>query len=194
MKKFLLATMLSCSLLLTPALAADDIFYDGGVSGSWAVFGNAGSSKQNPACVAEVSWEDGSKLQLIKDLATGEIYIWFQNMEWNIADAPGNYPFRMNIVDNQNNLIGGDMTYELVNKNTISVRGIDADSFIPPFMTMAEIRFVMPGDIQNAYIPLNGSGGAVEKMLACMDVFKTKQPAPANPPAEQPKKSLGQDV
>jgi hypothetical protein len=63
---------------------------------------------------------------------------------------------------------------------------------------MTEIRFVMPGDIQNAYIPLNGSSGAVEKLLACMDTFKLKQPAPANPqnnpPAEAPKKSLGQDI
>lgn len=196
MKNILLSTALSLALLVTPALAENEIFFDGGQSGSWSVFGNAGNKDQNAACVAEVTWEDGSKFQLIKDLQSGEVYIWFQNMEWNIADAPGDYKFRMNIVDDRNNLIGGEMTYTLINKNTLAIRGIDAETFIPPFMTMAEIRFVMPGDIQNAYVPLNGSSGAVDKLLACMDAFETKQPAPApnTPPAEQPKKSLGQEI
>ena len=178
MKKFLITTLLAASLAITPALAQEN-FYDGGVVGSWSVFGNPGNATQNPACVAEVTWDDGSKLQLIKDLRDGELYIWFRNNEWNIADTPGEYLFRMNLVDSKGNVVGGDLNYELINKNTIAVRKIDVDSFIPPFMTMAEIRFIMPGDIQNAYVPLNGSSDAVDKLLVCMDVFEKKQPAPA---------------
>jgi len=193
MNKFLLPQILALALIATTPSFADEIFFDGGQNGSWSVFGNAGNSNQNPACVAEVTWEDGSKLQLIKDLQSGEVYLWFQNLEWNIADAPGDYTFRMNIVDKANNVVGGDMTYTLVNKNTITVRGLDAESFIPPFITMTEIRFVMPGDIQNAYIPLNGSSAAVDKLLACMDVYKVKQPAPAAP-LGQKTKVPGQDI
>lgn len=193
MKNFFLSALLASSLVVTPALA-QEIFYDGGQAGSWSVFGNAGTDTQNPACVAEVTWDDGSKLQLIKDLRDGELYIWFRNNEWNISDPPGVYTFRMNILDSGNNVVGGELEYELINKNTIAVRKIDVDSFIPPFMTMTEIRFIMPGDIQNAYVPLNGSSQAVDKLLACIDAFEKKQPAPANLPAEQPKKSLGQEI
>jgi hypothetical protein len=196
MKKLFASTILAASLFVTPVLAEGEIFYDGGVEGAWNIFGNAGSTTQNPACVAEVTWQDGSKFQLIKDLADGELYIWFKNNEWNISDPPGNYPFTMNIVDSRGNVINGELQYELINKNTIAVRKIDVDSFIPPFMSMAEMRFVMPGDIQNAYVTLNGSSGAVDKLLACIDTFEKKRPAPApaQPPADQPKKSLGQEI
>lgn len=191
MLKKLLATSFAASLIFSTPSFADEIFYQGSQQGSWNVFGNAGSATQNAACVAEVTWDDGSKLQLIKDLISGEIYIWFQNMEWNVGDPPGTYPFRMNIVDRAGNVVGGDMNYELVNKNTIAVRGLDAETFIPPFMGMSELRFIMPGDIGNAYVPLNGSTAAVEQLLQCMDTFKNYKPK--NNPLNQ-NKVPGQDA
>lgn len=194
MKKLFVSTILASALFVTPVLANGEIFYDGGAAGSWSIFGNAGSATQNPACVAEVTWGDGSKFQLIKDLADGELYIWFKNNQWNISDPPGSYTFRMNIIDNKNNVVGGDLNYELINKNTIAVRKIEVDTFIPPFMSMVEIQFIMPGDIENAFVPLDGSSVAVEKLLECIDTFEKKRPAPAQPQSDQPKKSLGQDI
>lgn len=184
MKKLLLSTVLAASLFASQAFA-DTIFYSGGQTGDWTVFGNAGNANQNPACVAETKWQDGSSMQLIKDLKTGELYIWFQNYEWNIGDPPGDYPFRMNMYNRANQVIGGDMTYTLVNKNTIAIRGIDVNSFIPAFMEMGEMRIIMPGDIQPAYIPLNGSTAAVQKLLACLDAAKNASSAPNTAPLEQ---------
>ena len=187
-----IAASISVLMFLSSASFADT-FYDGGQLGAWSVFGNSGSETQNPACVAEVTWQDGSKFQLIKDLKDGELYIWFQNNDWNIIDPPGNYQFRMNIVNRANQLAGGDMTYQLVNKNTISVRNIDVDSFLGPFMNMTEIRFIMPGDIGNAFIPLNGSSAAVEKLVQCIDAFKTA-PINQNTAPLQQEKVPGQDI
>ena len=193
MKKLLLSSVLAAGLFVTQAFAEPNIFYSGGQSGDWTVFGNAGSSTQNPACVAEVTWDDGSKFQLIKDLKNGEFYIWFQNNEWNIIDPPGNYTFRMNIVNRANQVAGGDMTYQLVNKNTISIRNLDVDSFVGPFMEMTEIRFIMPGDIGNAFIPLNGSTAATEKLVQCLDAYKAA-PSNQNTAPLQQGKVPGQDI
>ena len=188
-----IATSLSVLMFLPTASFADDIFYQGGQVGSWSVFGNSGNATQNPACVAEVTWDDGSKFQLIKDLKNGEFYIWFQNNEWNIIDPPGNYTFRMNIVNRANQVAGGDMTYQLVNKNTISIRNLDVDSFVGPFMEMTEIRFIMPGDIGNAFIPLNGSTAATEKLVQCLDAYKAA-PSNQNTAPLQQGKVPGQDI
>jgi hypothetical protein len=188
-----IATSLSVLMFLSTASFADDIFYQGGQFGSWSVFGNSGNTTQNPACVAEVTWDDGSKFQLIKDLKNGEFYIWFQNNEWNIIDPPGNYTFRMNIVNRANQVAGGDMTYQLVNKNTIAVRELDVDSFVGPFMEMTEIRFIMPGDIGNAFIPLNGSTAAIEKLVQCLDAYKAA-PSNQNTAPLQQGKVPGQDI
>lgn len=194
MKKFLLSTALAISLFTSQAFANANIFYNGGQQGAWTIFGNGGSETQNPACVAETSWQDGSSMQLIKDLTSGELYIWFQNFEWNISDPPGDYPFRMNMYSG-NQVTGGDMTYTLVNKNTITIRGIDVDSFIPAFMQMTEMRLLMPGDIQIAYIPLDGSSATVDKLLACIDEAKKVLPKLDAPPAAiEQKKSLGQEI
>lgn len=194
MKKFFLSTIIAATLFVTPAIA-NEIFYDGGQSGTWSVFGNSGVGNQNPACVAQATWDDGSKFQIIKDLADGEFYIWFQNMQWDIADAPGDYPFRMNFESSTDgSVIGGNMTYTLVNKNTVLVRDIEVEAFVDAFVKKSEIRFIMPGDIQNSYIPLDGATIAVEKLEECVDVFEKKRPAPAQPPADQPKKSLGQEI
>jgi hypothetical protein len=188
-----IAASLSVLMFLSTASFADDIFYQGGQVGSWSVFGNSGNTTQNPACVAEVTWDDGSKFQLIKDLKNGEFYIWFQNNEWNIIDPPGNYTFRMNIVNRANQVAGGDMTYQLVNKNTIAVRELDVDSFVGPFMEMTEIRFIMPGDIGNAFIPLNGSTAAIEKLVQCLDAYKAA-PSNQNTAPLQQGKVPGQDI
>lgn len=193
MKKFFLSSVLAISLFASNALADVNIFYSGKQTGAWTVFGNGGNENQNPACVAETKWQDGSSMQLIKDLTSGELYIWFQNYEWNIGDPPGDYQFRLNMYRN-NQVTGGDLTYTLINKNTIAIRGIDVESFIPPFMEMSEMRIVMPGDIQSAYIPLEGSSATIDNMLACIEEAKKVLPKAGETPPVQQQKPPGQNI
>lgn len=72
MKRFLLAT--AFAVIATAASATPTNFYDGGSVGNWTVFGNPGEGQQAPACVSETTWDDGSKFQLIKDVADGDTF------------------------------------------------------------------------------------------------------------------------
>lgn len=89
-----------------------------------------------------------------------------------------------------NSVVGGDMKYTLVNKNTILVRGLDVPTFIPAFMGRAFIKFIMPGNIGTATIPLTGSTDAIGKMLECMDAAKNLHSNNEPQQDEAPKQSL----
>lgn len=190
MKKIALAMLLSVAFT-SHALA--DNFYTSPQVGVWSVFGSTGSDTQNPACVAETTWEDGSKMQLIKDLVSGELYIWFQDYAWNIGDEVNKrYPVRLNFYAADGSVIGGDFDYGLINKNTIAIRYLDVETFIPAFMKMKELRLLMPGDIGNAVIPLEGSSGAIQKLAECIQ--ESKKLPPASSTAPEAPKVPGQDI
>lgn len=167
MSKTITAFLISALLVSTPVAAADvQDFYNNSV-GTWHVGGYPGDTTLAPACYAETTWQDGSVFQLIKDLATGELYIWMKNISWNIADAPGEYTLRMNI-EHRNSINGGNYYYNLINKNTITINGLDVNDFIPSFMDGNKIVMVMPGDIQNAEIGLDGSSQATAMLAECI--------------------------
>lgn len=166
-------TIATLAVLSTPSVAATTgyEFYNN-TTGYWHVGGYSGDEGGlNPACYAEYQFQDGSIFQLIKDLETGELYIWSQNMEWNISDQPGQYTMRLNLVGANGDIspASGNYTYELINKNTIVISGLNIEEFTPEFMTTMELRFMMPGDIPNAYIPLQGSYDATALIAECID-------------------------
>jgi len=170
MKKFLIAATLACTTLLsTPAAIAD--FYNKQV-GNWLVFGFDGTSDKNRACVMEYQWQDGSTFQLIKDLVDGEVYIWFKNHQWNIGDAPGDYEGMTVIMQGSRGTVQSwNATYNLINKNTITIRNLQNNpDFIQAFAYLAQMNFVMPGDIENAVIPLTGTSAAINAASNCIDV------------------------
>lgn len=167
MSKTITAIFLSALLASTPVAAADvQDFYNNNV-GTWHIGGYPGDTTLAPACYAETTWQDGSVFQLIKDLATGELYIWMKNISWNIVDTPGEYTLRMNI-EQRNRINGGNYYYQLINKNTIVIGGLNVDDFVPSFMDGTKIVLVMPGDIQNAEIGLDGSAQATAMLAECI--------------------------
>lgn len=191
-KKFLLA---SIAMVMVTSTSFAEQFYNADQTGAWSVFGSTGNESQNPACIAETTWEDGSKMQLIKDLATGELYIWFQNYAWNIGDAiEQDYPVRINMYDKAGNVVGGDFNYTLLNKNTIAIRNLDVKTFVPAFMAMGQIRLIMSGNIENALIPLQGSALTIDKMVECIQKSKSIPPANAPKSSTEVPKVPGQDI
>ncbi len=94
MRKYI-STTLAAMLFTSSAFAANETFFREDVRpGPYYVYGvtNDAEKNTNPACYTEVTWRDGSKFQLIRDLADGELYIFFQNMTWNINDPVDLYP------------------------------------------------------------------------------------------------------
>lgn len=170
MMKFKIA-VLSLAMFATAAQASDSFFSRDVQPGPYMVYGVKGDreSKSNPACYAEVTWRDGSKMQLIRDLQDGELYIWMKNTSWNITDQPGKYKLRLNFEKNGNLLRGMDFTYDLVNKNTIVIRNIKKELFLPMFTAGTDMRVIMPGSIQNAIVSLLGSSRTIDAIGDCVD-------------------------
>jgi hypothetical protein len=168
MKKFLTTVALAATMFATPATA----FYNEDV-GNWAVYGDEGNQELNPACVVEYMWQDGSTFQLIYDLSTRELYIWFRNFEWDIADPVDQYYEMQMIMDGRRGMSSSGATYLLINKNTIVIPNIHVDAFMVPFMQLAELRMIMPGTIQNAYLDLAGSRMASQSLFRCVEIGDT---------------------
>lgn len=171
--KFLSALMLTAAMI-TPTFAASGTtgyeFYND-QAGGWHIGGYTGDAGGlDPACYIEYVFQDSSVFQLIKDLETGELYMWIMNTTWNISDAPGNYDMILN-ARHANGDIGaasGKYQYELINKNTIAIYGLNVDEFVPDFMQATRLEMIMSGTIENAYIPLESSYQAVEGMATCI--------------------------
>ena len=171
MNKFL--AIIATTIALSTSVVAAESGYEfySNQSQNWYIGGYSGDSTTNPACYTEFSFQDGSSFQLVKDLKDGEVYIFFRNMQWNIIDDPGQYSLRMNLTTSGGNInpASGEYYFQLINKNTVSINQLNADEFIPGFMNSAEIGLIMPGDIENAYIPLDGSSRATELLADCID-------------------------
>ncbi len=174
MRKYI-STTLAAMLFTSSAFAANETFFREDVRpGPYYVYGvtNDAEKNTNPACYTEVTWRDGSKFQLIRDLADGELYIFFQNMTWNINDPVAFYRLRANFARN-GQINGLNFEYKLVNKNTIVIRNIIKEQFIPLFSGNQKMTFIMPGTIQNAELDLTGSSRALTEISRCVDAARS---------------------
>lgn len=176
-KKLFIAVLVS---LFTVSTA--HAFYDKSIPGGWRVLGDPGSETQNPGCALILTYDDGSEIQLIRDLKDGELFIWFKNNEWNISDEiEKQYPMRINFYNSRGDVIGGEFQYVLVNKSTIVIRGLNIDSFVPVFMEMKTMRFVMEGTIQNANITLDGTREGIGYLAECIKQYYSNPPKNEKP-------------
>jgi hypothetical protein len=173
MMKKIVSTSLAAMLFTSSAFAAGTEFYNVDVRpGPYYVKGvtaDTDGGSGNPACYAEVNWRDGSRFQLIRDLADGELYIFMRNVTWNISDPPGAYRMRMNFHNRSGGISGLNFQFNLVNKNTIVIRNIIKEDFLPLFTNNSKAIFVMPGSIQNAEVDLTGSTRALTEISKCID-------------------------
>lgn len=176
-KKIFIAALVSVF-----TISSANAFYDKSLPGGWQVFGDAGDKERNPGCVIGLTYGDGSQIQLIRDLKDGELYIWFKNNEWNIGDPVDTaYPMRINFYNSRGDVIGGNFQYQLVNKNTIVIRGLNIDDFIPPFMEMGTMKFIMEGNIENAIIPLEGTREGIKYLADCIKMYYDNPPKSESP-------------
>lgn len=167
MKNFLMAMFF---IMASVGSVSAETFYEK-QTGNWFVFGDYGDEELTPACVISYSWQDGSEFQLIYDLQLRVLDIWLENYDWNISDPAGNtYNLDIVIVGAGNDLTTGELTYRLEDKNSIYIESIEPIAkFLEDFSRMNELRFIMPGTIMNAYLSLDGSRGATNLLLECIE-------------------------
>lgn len=165
---------LTFSIVFTSAAFAQSLFFQTQLR-EWNVYGESKNGELNPACKGQKTYQDGSTFTLIRDLADGELYILFQNVTWSITDNPGNYQMRIVFYKN-NSAFNLTAKYELLSKNTLRIRAILPEKFLPPFMDYSKMLFIMPGSISNAEITLAGSAGLIAAMSECVRQYKPQQP------------------
>lgn len=170
MKKFLSLIFL-IFFMITPSFAQNYTTFFVNQSKNWFIQGIPKRDKLNPICRASYFWNDGSEFNLIVDLSDGELYILFINNAWQINDNINNiYNFRIN-AHTGNTIKGFNAEYELLSKNTIRIRDINV-KFMDVFAESNELRFIMPGNILNAVISLDGSREAVNQINNCIRLYK----------------------
>lgn len=187
--------IVSLFMMTTACFAENKIFFEQRIgskdlnqTGSWLILGRTGNEKLNAGCALTTTWTDGSQFWLTKDLIDDEVYAEYQNSEWSITDAPGNFSVRINFVHLDNSIRGGNFTYRLINKNTIMLRGLSKEFSINFFDAKAkELRLVMPGSIPNAIIPLKGTKDAIVALSKCIDASKKEK---LGVPENRPETSL----
>ena len=150
------------------------VFYQAQVR-DWQVWGKPKHENLNPSCNGEKQYQDGSFFSLIRDLEDGELYVLFHNVTWNITDDPGNYQMRINFYKGRD-VVSLPAVYELLNKNTLRIRAINPDRFLPPFLDYSRMVFIMPGSITNAEIGLTGTRAVVAEMSKCVGHYKPTKP------------------
>jgi hypothetical protein len=169
MKKLIMIALFS----LFSTLSYADTFYNKR-NGVWNVVGVVNEGELNPSCYALTTWKDGSEFRLIFDLADGELYILMINNQWNITDEPGRYNLRLNVIL-PNTVFGDNGVFELLNKNTIRLRGMPI-KFVDIFSQGTKLQFVMPGNIPNVMVDLKGSSQAIDFLSECVNVYKSSTP------------------
>lgn len=172
MKKiiFIFSFLLISSFISTTTFAQSDHFYEER-NKNWIVLGVEKRGKLNPVCSANYVWRDGSEFRFFKDLVDGEVYMLLINNQWNIVDDV-NKIYKMRIVFYYGSRTDSSIIeYELISNNTIRMRNLNS-TFIQLFEESHKMNFIMPGDISNATISLNGSRQALDMMVECMNQFK----------------------
>lgn len=170
MSKIITIAAMIFSLLIGTAYA--EIFYESKQSGLWTAVGIIEDEK-NPKCLSFMEYEDGSSVEVVKDMKDSELYIIVVNKDWYITDEPGTIGNgQMRFIKGDNITATKDIELVLVNENTIAIPNVYDDIFIPQFMENDSMRLIMPGTTSNISIPLTGTKNVVEKMIECFYAFK----------------------
>jgi quinol monooxygenase YgiN len=159
---------------ITIPFAAHADFYNA-QSGNWAVYGAEGGGTQNPACIIERTWDDGSEFQLTYDLVTNELYIWLENRQWTIRQ-PMNVQETLYMQAVGSNTNSGNLSYYAVTSDTIVIPNIEPNSFLESFASQNQLQIYMPYGLRDAYVDLNGTRVATNLFVECIDMGRYFNP------------------
>jgi hypothetical protein len=145
------------SLLLLPTVALADqvndakVFYNKRIDALWMVGGHEyPGTTSHPVCFANATLEDGSGMEIVKDLESDELYLRVQNMNWNLVEGTDDKEkLRLNLYRNSKIVDGGNMSWFILTKNTIGIPALTAKNFTDALWNSTFIRIIMPGDNQN---------------------------------------------
>lgn len=168
MRKIMTAAVMSLALLTTTAYA--DQFYKKD-AGQWTVEGFKGETN---FCSASTFWPNDSYVSFfVTDQKQANILV--HNTEWNIGDPTGHfngykatirffgkYPSEQGTID-----------YNLTDAQTVLLQDVNVE-FLKDWTKFDAMVIIMPGDISQMSVGLDGTNVAVSLMGECLDQLTGK--------------------
>lgn len=171
MKRLWIFLVLAFGLLTSTAKADPRQFYYDTV-GDWTIGGYTASGDIPAHCTLNRTFADGSFFNLHRNLdEDGDLYIYIHNTAWNIAGQTDVVAsLRNNFYTKDAFGYGVDFQFRVVNKNSIVIPKINKAVYVPLFVKYTSSRFIMPGDVSNIELPLDGSSAGYLKLGECIDL------------------------
>jgi hypothetical protein len=179
------AIFLSLILLSSTAFAqqGDDakVFYNKRIDALWTVGGHEyPGTKSHPACFANSTLEDGSGLEIVKDLESGEFYLRIQNLNWNLTEGTDDKEkLRLNLYRNGKLVGGGSLRWFILTKNTIAIPSMPDKAFLDDLWKTTLIRVIMPGDNQNFSTFIASPHIVINYMAECIEAYAPMDKPPS---------------
>ena len=179
------AIFLSLILLSSSAFAqqGDDakVFYNKRIDSLWMVGGHEyPGTKSHPVCFANSTLDDGSGLEIVKDLESDELFIRVQNLNWNLTEGTDDKEkLRLNLYRNGKLVDGGNMGWFILTKNTIAIPSLSAKQFTGALWNTTLIRVIMPGDNQNLSTFIASPHMVLDSLAECIKAFAPMDKPPS---------------
>lgn len=168
MKKFLLVT---CAFFCfsVPSLAKETGLFYHNREGTFITFGFSSPKEKESFCMIGTTYSEGSELSLFIDLDTKELALTFKGSLWKIRDPAGQRGVMfMTFSFKEKPPVSLKFNLELMNHNTIVVRNVIGDNFLPNFMDAIAVEISMPGDVPNVEINLKDTYRATIDLHKCV--------------------------
>lgn len=172
MKKLLATAALSLLMLSGVALAESERFYRKD-AGQWTVEGFHGDSD---ICAASTFWDNGSYISFF--VSNNGANVMVHNSQWNIGDPIGyfkGYQARLRFFGKYDP-DEGTVDYELKDPQTVLLTNVN-EKFLEAWTKYDTMVILMPGDIGQMTVGLNGTNAVVQYMGECLNMTE-KNSAP----------------
>jgi hypothetical protein len=99
------------------------IFYNQRADALWMVgVHEYPGTASHPLCFANATLEDGSGMEVVKDLESDKFFLRVQNMNWNLVEGTDDKEtLRLNLYRNSKIVDGRNMGWFILTKNTIAI-------------------------------------------------------------------------
>jgi hypothetical protein len=162
------------------------IFYGPVETGKWLVQGNAYLDHRINVCVASTQFDDGSWIELVRNLDKGaQVYITIMNTGWNIRKPSpefGNVFTAKIRSSSYDSGLTADKTASgmFLNFKTVVFPNLYADSVKEMITGANQMVFLMPGRIQNVMVEFDTDEGQLilDNIGECVKKAYTKNVEP----------------
>lgn len=177
MKKFMLSLLLTVSFLTVPVSAQTLSTFFKEKSGQWGIVGLVGDKNVNSSCVLTTKWKNGAFISLVNDLNDGELFLIYHNPSFKFVDSNLNVGFfNFKGKDIPPSGLKIQMTFEVINENTIRIRKLSKELILPLYSEASLMLLELPGSLPSISVGLEGSRQSLFHLNMCINKWRETHP------------------